>query len=315
MARDQPAHAWTRAGLALPQFHDPNFRINSNFTYFLDDPVNGDEFQQRDRRGVFGGAIRHTIPTTLLGKPVTFRFGLESRCDMIGDVGLYQIKDGVRIRTIRQDRVDELSGAASGEAEVAVAWHALDHPECYANYGQSYHSNDVRGAVITVDLKFGGKAGRVTTLSRATGYKGGARGEFSAVNTIVTVYGPTLNSELVFSGDADTTVPQGTTERYGVETSLFWRPRHWLTLDGTAAFTHARFTDAPGFDRIPNSAGEVTAGGVTAAVTRDVAVTARVRHFGPEPLIEDNSHRPLPTTIVNPGAYLQRARFKPASMC
>ena len=328
-----------------------NFRINSNFTYFLDDPVNGDEFQQRDRRGVFGGAIRHAIPTTLLGKPVTFRFGIESRYDMIGNVGLYQIKEGVRIRTIRQDVVDELSGAVSGAAEVAitprlratvggrgdyfgydihsdnvlnsghghasigepkvaVAWHALDHLELYANYGQSYHSNDVRGAVITVDPKFGGPADRVTTLSRATGYEGGARVEFSNVNATVTVYDLMLDSELVFSGDSGTTTPQGATERYGVETSLFWRPRHWLTLDGTAAFTHARFTNAAGFDRIPNSAGEVIAGGVTAAVTRDVAVTARVRHFGPEPLIEDDSRRSPPTTIVNAGAYWQRAHFK-----
>ena len=281
-----------------------NFRINSNFTYFLDDPVNGDEFQQRDRRGVFGGAVRHTIPATILGKPVRFRFGAESRYDRIGNVGLYQIKEGARVRTIREDVVDEFSGAAFGEAEialtsrlratvggrgdyfgydirsdsplnsghghaaigepkVAVAWRALDHLELYANYGQSYHSNDVRGAVITVDPKIGGPAERVTTLSRAIGYEGGARVEFSNLNASVTVYDLTLASELVFSGDAGTTEPQGATERYGVESSLFWRPRHWLTLDGTAAFTHARFTHAPGQDRIPNSAGEVIAGGVT----------------------------------------------------
>jgi len=328
-----------------------NFRINSNFTYFLDDPVNGDEFQQRDRRGVFGGAVRHTIPTTMLGKPVTFRFGAESRYDRIANVGLYQIKQGVRVRTIRQDVVDELSGALSGEAEialtprlratvggrgdyfgfdvcsdnplnsghghaligepkVAIAWHALDHLEFYANYGQSYHSNDVRGAVITVDPKFGGPADKVTTLSRAVGYEGGARLEFENVNATVTVYDLTLDSELVFSGDVGATTPQGATERYGVESSLFWRPRQWLTLDGTAAFTHARFTNAPGRDRIPNSADEVIAGGMTAAVTRDIALTARVRHFGPEPLIQDNSRHSPPTTIVNAGAYWQLAHLK-----
>ena len=312
-----------------------NFRINSNFTYFLDDPVNGDEFQQRDRRGVFGGAVRHIIPATVLGKPVRFRFGIESRYDHLGNVGLYQIKDGVRVRTIRQDVVDEVSAAAFGEADialtprlratlggrgdyfgfdvrsdtaansghgnasigepkVALAWRPFDHVELYGNYGQSYHSNDVRGGVITVDPKSGDPADRVTTLARAAGYEIGARAEYRNLNATVTAYDLTLDSELVFSGDAGTTEPQGATERYGVEASLFWRPRAWLTLDGSAAFTHARFTDAPGQDRIPNSAGEVLAGGVTAQVTPAIALTARVRHFGPEPLIEDNSRQSNP---------------------
>jgi hypothetical protein len=29
-------------------------RLTSDFTYFLNDPVNGDAFRQVDRRGVFG---------------------------------------------------------------------------------------------------------------------------------------------------------------------------------------------------------------------------------------------------------------------
>jgi hypothetical protein len=31
----------------------------SNFTYYLDDPDNGDQFQQRDDRFVFGGRVTH----------------------------------------------------------------------------------------------------------------------------------------------------------------------------------------------------------------------------------------------------------------
>ena len=35
--------------------------LTSNFTYFLDDPIEGDEFQQQDRRFVFGGAANRTF--------------------------------------------------------------------------------------------------------------------------------------------------------------------------------------------------------------------------------------------------------------
>jgi hypothetical protein len=60
---------------------DYDFRLTSNFTYFLNDPVNGDEFQA-DRRGVFGGSVRHDFaPVTVGGVPVTFAVGGDARWD------------------------------------------------------------------------------------------------------------------------------------------------------------------------------------------------------------------------------------------
>lgn len=44
-----------------------DFGLVSNFTYFLDDPVNGDEFTQRDRRQVYGGTIAHDLAGTIAG--------------------------------------------------------------------------------------------------------------------------------------------------------------------------------------------------------------------------------------------------------
>ena len=320
------------------------FRLTSNFTYFLDDPVRGDEFQQKDERGVFGGSIRHIIPTTLFGRSLTLTFGGDTRYDHIGEVGLYHSEFGKIIGTVRQDRVDEYSGALYGEGElaitdrlratvglrgdivgwnvhaddprnggkghdqialpkVALAWRPLDHLELYANYGQSYHSNDVRGATLSVDPGTDNPATRTRVLARATGYEVGGRVDFGQFNATLVAYHLKLKSELVFGGDSGTTEPQGATRRYGGEASLFWRPLHWLTLDGSGGITHARFIDAPGQDRIPNSVSLVVAGGATAQITDKIAVTARVRHFGSAPLIEDNSARSRPTTLVNAGAY------------
>ncbi|MGH8168587.1 MAG: TonB-dependent receptor plug domain-containing protein, partial [Woeseiaceae bacterium] len=45
--------AWQVSGYAL----DYDFTLFSNFTYFLDDPVMGDEFEQRDRRRVYGAEV------------------------------------------------------------------------------------------------------------------------------------------------------------------------------------------------------------------------------------------------------------------
>ena len=92
-------------------------RLTSNFTYFLDDPVNGDEFRQVDRRGVFGGSVAHEIK----GETISLRFGADARWDHIGTVGLYRSIGGRIASTVREDRVDEYGGGAWGEAETVLA--------------------------------------------------------------------------------------------------------------------------------------------------------------------------------------------------
>ncbi|MBU3076764.1 TonB-dependent receptor [Sphingomonas quercus] len=329
------------------------FLLTSDFTYFLDDPVNGDEFQQRDRRGVFGGSARHDVAMTLAGLPVTITLGSDARWDHIGKIGLYRSIAGRMSDTVREDKVDEYSGALYAEAtasitdtlrltlglrgdvygydvdartlpansgkgtdamlspKAAIAWRAGRHFELYANYGESFHSNDVRGASIRIDPASGEPAERVDVLVKARGAELGARLEFPRLTASLVGYHLTLGSELVFVGDGGTTEPNDATSRYGAEATLFWRPRDWLTLDASAALTHARFRGvAPGEDRIPNSVSNVVAGGATAELGHGLSASLRLRHFGAAPLIEDDSARSRPTALVNLGAYYRRGRLK-----
>ena len=329
------------------------FRLLSNFTYFLDDPVNGDEFQQRDQRGVFGGSIKHEIAANIADMPVAVTLGADARYDAISKIGLYHTAKGLVIGTVRQDKVNEYSGAlyAEGTAsltsrlrlvlglradiygyhvtsqtlaansgkgsdtiigpKMALAWKATDHLELYANYGESFHSNDVRGATIRFDPKTGDPATPVPVLVKARGAEMGARVEQGHFAASIVGYYLTLGSELVFSGDGGTTEPNDATRRYGTEATLFWRPTDWLTLDGSAAFTHARFHDvAPGQTFIPNSVGNVISGGAAIELAHGFSGSLRLRHFGSAPLIEDNSARSKPTTLVNAGAYYRSGRVK-----
>jgi outer membrane receptor protein involved in Fe transport len=97
------------------------FRLTSNFTYFLDDPVNGDEFQQRDRRSVFGGSLRYGVDSSIGTLPVSFRLGADARYDDVGLVGLYRSTNGIRRETVREDSHDEYSLGLFGEAELALS--------------------------------------------------------------------------------------------------------------------------------------------------------------------------------------------------
>ena len=72
----------------------------SDFTYFLTDPVRGDQFEQQDRRWVAGLDARHTIFSQWFGRKVANTFGLQLRNDWIRN-GLYQTDD--RVRTEKAD--------------------------------------------------------------------------------------------------------------------------------------------------------------------------------------------------------------------
>ena len=117
----------------------------------------------------------------------------------------------------------------------------------------------------------------------------------------------TSESELVFVGDAGTTEPKGSSDRWGVEIAGFVRPVPWLALDASYSWTDARFDDLPhGEDRIPGALEHVISAGAT--VTAGVfSSSLRVRHFSAYPLTEDNTQRAGSTTLVNlGGAYRWR---------
>ena len=169
----------------------------------------------------------------------------------------------------------------------------------------------MRGATITVDPQSGDPAQRVPVIARSHGAELGARFERDTFNVSLAAFWLDLASELVFGGDSGTTEPNAASRRLGIELSGFWRPAPWLTVDGAAAWTHARFRDVPADQRyIPNATPFVFGGGVSAAVGGGTTLTLRARHFAGAPLIEDNSHRSAPTTLVNAGAYWERGRVR-----
>ena len=82
--------------------------------------------------------------------------------------------------------------------------------------------------------------------------------------------------------------------------SAIWNPLQWLIVDADLAWSHARFEDDdPAGNRIPGAVENVASVGVAVDHPSGWFGGARFRHFGPAPLIEDNSVRSQPTTLVN----------------
>ncbi|MGX9774509.1 TonB-dependent receptor [Janthinobacterium aestuarii] len=187
----------------------------SNFTYAMDDPDNGDQFAQPDRRVTAGLDASHTWHRHTDRGSSDTTIGLQLQNDNIHN-GLYNTRQRQTVSTTRQDHIVESSIGVYGENSTrwsrwlrtvaglradayrfdvrsdraANSGKASDHlfspslsviagpwrdTEAYINIGNGFHSNDARGTTITVDPKTGEAADKVTPLVRSRGLELGLR--------------------------------------------------------------------------------------------------------------------------------------------
>jgi hypothetical protein len=172
--------------------------------------------------------------------------------------------------------------------------------EIYLNGGYGFHSNDARGTTIRVDPVSGDPVTAVPPLVRSRGAELGWRmAAVKGLVSTVSLWLLDLDSELVFVGDAGGTEPSGATRRYGVEWANFYRPAPWLVLDADLALTHGRYRNAAPDDRIANSIGTVFTAGVSVPDVSGWFGSVRLRYFGRQPLIEDNTVTAPASSTVN----------------
>ncbi len=212
--------AWRRSqtgGFSEANAYVISSRLNlfSNFTYFLNDPVNGDQFEQSDKRVVSGFNLKHTFLGKWGGRDTENSVGMQFRNDNIS-VGLFNTAARQRLSTTREDHVTESSvgvyfqnslrwtdkfrtvaglrgdffradvasdnAANSGKAKdhlvnpkLSLIFGPWAKTEYYVNYGRGFHSNDVRGTTISVDPATAMPASKVPLLVRTSGYEIGLR--------------------------------------------------------------------------------------------------------------------------------------------
>jgi outer membrane receptor protein involved in Fe transport len=114
------------SALGKPQFDVDLYVVRytldlfSNFTYFLQDPTNGDQFHQADRRTVWGLRPSLTWGGKLGSFDTTNRLGLQMRYDDIARVGLDNTTARVLTSVTREDKVKQ--GSAGLFAENSTQW-------------------------------------------------------------------------------------------------------------------------------------------------------------------------------------------------
>ena len=81
--------------------------LYSNFTYALDNPDAGDQFQQAETRRALGLQASRLWRTTLAGRESEHTLGLQLRHDHLAPVGLYTAAAGRRVDVTQESRVND----------------------------------------------------------------------------------------------------------------------------------------------------------------------------------------------------------------
>jgi len=295
----------------------------TNFTFFLNDPVNGDGFAQFDRRVIYGGDIGYKQRGEVLGMPSIGTIGFQTRVDDVHTKLGTQTMRAPTGTTIDSDAF-QVSYAPFVKAEVQpLPWVRLaggvrgerftfDVSNRCTTCAEQPSGQKSSGIILPkMNLILGpwarteffvnygegfhsndarsAVAPASSPLARARNYEVGVRSKPwgpQGVELIATLWRMDLKSELVFIGDEGTTEIRGGTRRQGVEVAVrgqVWGP---LYVNGSFTWTHAEFRNG---DAIP-LAPEFTAYG--AAILRwPEGLTSQLQatYLGVRPLVEDRS--------------------------
>ncbi|WP_350545210.1 MULTISPECIES: TonB-dependent receptor domain-containing protein [unclassified Pseudoalteromonas] len=331
-----------------------NYDLNlySNFSYFLNDPINGDQFNQQDNRTVSGGELSYQFDSNNFAINMQHTVGIELRHDNIDNVGLYNSQAKKILSTVRQDSVKETSYSSYWqsrllltpqlEATIGVRYDYFDTTvnsnnalnsgtanddlvsfngslnylisdslAAYANWGQSFHSNDARGATISVDPVTLNKAQKVDLLVKSEGAEIGLRYfDEQKFNISTALWWLTLDSELLFIGDAGNTEASDASQRYGLEISAYYWLNNSFSIDAETSFTHSRLDINDKNDYIEGAVAVVASSGINWHINKQWQSSLRVRHIGKRTLTDDGSKRSNPLTVINSLVSYSQAHWK-----
>lgn len=301
------------------------FDLFTNFTFFQNDPVNGDGFQQADRRIIYGGDIGYKQTARWFDMDGAATVGVQTRVDHIhARLGPQVLRKP--LGSTSDSDITEASYAPFLKLEVQpTPWMRLAggvrsevftfdvRNRCQTCVTQASGTADsglvlpkanlILGPWLRTELFLNYGEGyhsndarssvtpAASPLARARSYEVGMRSRPwgpDAIELTATLWALDMKQELVFVGDEGTTEIRGASHRRGVEVGArghVWGP---VYFNGSITWTKAEFRNG---DAIP-LAPEVTAyGAVLLRWPEGLSSQLQATYLGVRPLTEDRTIR------------------------
>lgn len=302
-----------------------NFELYSNFTFFLNDPVNADQIRQKESRDLYGfeSELNKKIYWGLA--PVNIQVGTGFRYDdiknielshtvnrkttlvqkMLGDInesniyayvsgdiklGKWLVNPAVRIDYLKFDYVNKLTDNYSTQSQNK----SIVSPKLNFLYNQD------KNLQFFLKLGKGFHSNDTRVVVAQTGKQilpaayGGDLGFLwkpfpcMVVNTALWLL--YLQQEFVYVGDEGIVEPGGHTQRKGIDFGLRYQPGKYIFLNGDFTYTHARsIDDVKGNNYIPLAPRVTFSGGISVNHPSGITAGIKTRNLGQRPANEDNS--------------------------
>ncbi|MGB0975132.1 MAG: TonB-dependent receptor, partial [Flavobacteriaceae bacterium] len=324
-----------------------DFELYSNFTFFLDDPGNGDQIKQQEHRVIYGAKSEYNQSFSTNTIDGTWQAGISLRQDQSNNNELSHTLN--RRETLNQIQLGDInetnfSGYVGTTLDInkwtinpAIRFDYFDFQ--YTNaLAPNYTVQSKTKSIISPKLNLLYTPFNHLQLYVKTG-KGFHSNDTRVVvtntteNTLPAAYSADigyiwkpnskmllnmaywylfLEQEFVYIGDAGIVEPSGKTKRQGIELSYRYQPFPWLYWNLDANYTHARAIDAPEHENyIPLTPDFTFVNSLNFTFNSGVYGSIKTRHINNRPANEDNSitAKGYTVTDVNMGYKWRNMNF------
>lgn len=302
-----------------------NFELYSNFTFFLEDPINGDQIKQKEQRNLFGIHSELVKKYTFNASEALLKTGIGFRADYSDDIALsHTVNRSTTLNTLQLGDVKETNSFAFASLDYAIGkWTLIPGlrvdnftfnyvdklQENYQNNQETktvlspklnflYRSNEELQFFLKSGIGFHSNDTRVVIQQKAKEVLPAAYGvdvgtiwrPFSKVLLNATVWYLYLEQEFVYVGDAGIVEPSGKTRRLGLDLGVRWQINDWLFLNSDATYAKARsIEEEKGLDYIPLAPDFTLVGGLSVLNLGRFTGGIQYRYLDDRPANEDNS--------------------------
>lgn len=331
------------------QFYYTKYQFNlfSNFTFFLNDPVNGDQIQQSESRDMLGYNLSYAKDGNLGKMKLRSEAGLNMRYDITKNsalshtlnrntiLGHYALGNVDEVNAgLYVNEILEINDRFSINAGIRFDQFAFgyenfldslyDHPVVYANtlspkLNFYYKANESIQLYVKSGVGFHSNDARVVVpmngldiLPKAYGIDVGAFIKpFPSMYLNVAGWFLDLEQEFVYVGDEAVVEPSGKTRRYGVDLSARYQIRNWLFMDLDMNYTVPRSRDGvEGENYIPLAPTFTSIAGITTKFGKGLNASVRYRFVGDRPANENNSVTALGYFLMDMGLTYSANKFE-----
>ncbi|WP_366183747.1 TonB-dependent receptor [Flavobacterium ovatum] len=302
-----------------------DFELFSNFTFFLDDPINGDQIKQKENRSIYGMNSEWNKKLKYNDWNVLLQVGAGFRADATIDTELSHTKGRTTvIDPIKLGDIEEFNGFNYWNAEFRYG-KLMINPAVRFDYFKFNYQDKLAATYRTqseTEFKVSPKLNFIYTQNNSLQFffKTGFGFHSNDARVVVQNNGkeilPTsigfdlgsifkatpkvlvnaalwalyLQQEFVYVGDAGVIEPSGKTKRMGADLGIRYQMNDYLFLDSDVTYTYARSIDEPsGQNYIPLAPDFTATGGLSFQKWNGFSGGIHYRHLKSRPANEDNS--------------------------